>query len=112
MSQRRRIRADGERPNPPARVSEAVSAFLQNSGLKERVEQAGIIPEWGTLVGAPIARVTEPLSVSRAGVLLVAVRSNAWMTELSLLEPQLLRELNRLSQHATVKKIRWRLMEG
>jgi predicted nucleic acid-binding Zn ribbon protein len=92
-------------------VSDAIAAFLKQSGLEERIDQAGIIPEWNALVGDPIARVTMPVSVSRTGILLVAVRTNAWMTELSLLEPQLLRELNRQPGRAPVRKIRWRLME-
>ena len=108
---RRRRDPDGDPPKAPARVGEALASFLKKSGLEDRIEQAGIIPEWRELVGAPIARVTEPVSISRTGVLLVAVKTNAWMTELSLMEPQLLREMNSLSGRSPVRKIRWRLME-
>ena len=111
MSRRKRG-PDGEPPKAPARVAEALATFLKRSGLEERIEQAGIIPEWSSLVGAPIARVTEPLSISRTGVLLVAVKTNAWMTELSLLEPQLLGKMNGQSGRSPVRKIRWRLMES
>ena len=111
MKNPRKRAQDGSPSRAPARVAEALAGFLKSSGLEERIEQAGIIPEWGALVGAPIARVTEPVSISRGGILLVAVKTNAWMTELSLLEPQLLREMNRQSGRAPVRKIRWRLME-
>jgi predicted nucleic acid-binding Zn ribbon protein len=91
-------------------MEEALKSFLKESGLEARVEQAGIVPEWPALVGSEIARVTEPLSISRDGTLFVAVRTNAWMSELSLMEPQLIAELNRKSGRAPVSRIRWRLM--
>ncbi len=111
MKNRRTRGPHGDPTKTPARVAEALANFLKHSGLEERIEQAGIIPEWTALVGAPIARVTEPVSISRTGILLVAVKTNAWMTELSLLEPQLLREMNSKSGRSPVRKIRWRLME-
>jgi predicted nucleic acid-binding Zn ribbon protein len=95
------------RPQP---ISAAISQFLEQSGLRERVDQASVIPEWPGLVGAQIAAVTEPLSVTADGVLFVAVRTHAWMSELSLLEPELLASLNRRKDRPPVKKIRWQLM--
>ena len=101
-----------ERHRKPNRISEALASFLNESGLAERVEQATIIPEWGSLVGEQIAAVTEPLSISRDGTLFVAVRTNAWMTELSLMEPQLLRALNSKAERERVRAIHWQLMRG
>jgi len=100
-------RGRGKRPEPIAR---AISAFLEQAGLKERVEQASVVPEWPRLVGEQIAAVTEPKSVTSDGVLFVAVRTHAWMSELSLLEPELLASLNRREGRPPVRKIRWQLM--
>lgn len=94
----------------PKKIGEALSSWLAQSGLAARVEQAGIIPEWATLVGAQIAEVTEPLSIARDGTLFVAVRTNAWMTELSLMEPQLLSALNAKPGRERVLRLHWRLM--
>ena len=96
-----------KRPQP---IGAAISNFLEQSGLRERVEQASVVPEWPTLVGAQIAAVTEPVLVTADGVLFVAVRTHAWMTELSLMEPELVASLNRAGGRAPVKKIRWQLM--
>lgn len=101
-----------ERRGKPHKIGEALTSFLTESGLAERVEQATVIPEWPSLVGEQIAAVTEPLSISRDGTLFVAVRTNAWMTELSLMEPQLLRALNAKEGRARVRNIHWRLMRG
>jgi predicted nucleic acid-binding Zn ribbon protein len=94
----------------PQQISAAISQFLDQAGLRERVEQASVVPEWPKLVGAQISAVTEPLSVTSDGVLFVAVRTHAWMSELSLLEPELLASLNRRQDRPPVKKIRWQLM--
>jgi predicted nucleic acid-binding Zn ribbon protein len=99
----------GRRPKPQ-KIGDALASFLAESGLAERVEQAGVVPEWAALVGPQIATVTEPLMIARDGTLFVAVRTNAWMNELSLLEPQLLVALNAKPGRARVSKIHWRLM--
>ena len=96
-----------KRPQP---IGAAISNFLEQSGLRDRVEQASVVPEWPALVGAQIAAVTEPVLVTADGVLFVAVRTHAWMTELSLMEPELIASLNRAGGRAPVKKIRWQLM--
>jgi predicted nucleic acid-binding Zn ribbon protein len=93
----------------PEPVANVVANFLDQRGLRDRVEQAGIIPEWARLVGDQIAAVTEPLSISANGTLFVAVQTNAWMNELSLLEPELLRSLNTRAKRAPIKRIRWQL---
>ena len=103
----KRERRSGERPHEPAAIGEALTSFLEQSGLAQRVEQAGIVPEWPELVGTQIAAVTEPLSITQDGLLWVAVASHGWMTELSLLEPELLRRINGKEGRAPVTKIRW-----
>ena len=67
---------------------------------------------WPELVGAQIAAVTAPQSVSADGTLWVAVRTHAWMTELSLLEPELLRKLNARRLRSPIVRIRWVLDRG
>ena len=99
-----------ERKPKPQKLGDVLASYLSESGLAERVEQAGVIPEWVALVGPQIATVTEPLMIARDGTLFVAVRTNAWMNELSLLEPQLLAALNAKPGRARVSKIHWRLM--
>ena len=101
-------------PNEPKRKPEplgkVVGAYLKQTKLEDRVEQAAVVPEWELLVGKQIAKVTKPISVTQDGTLFVAVKTNAWMTELSLMEPQLLRALNAKSGRTRVRKIRLQLM--
>jgi len=105
-----RKRDPNEKKRTPEPLSRVVGAFLKHSKLEERLEQAAVVPEWEVLVGKQIAKVTKPISVTRDGTLFVAVKTNAWMTELSLMEPQLLRALNAKTGRQRVRKIRLQLM--
>jgi predicted nucleic acid-binding Zn ribbon protein len=98
------------KPGSAAPLGDILSRVLEDSGLAERVEQAAVIPEWPGLVGPTIAAVTEPLSIAADGTLFVAVKTNAWMNELSLLEPELLRALNASDDRARIQRIRMRIM--
>jgi predicted nucleic acid-binding Zn ribbon protein len=99
----------GDKRRKPERVSDVISGYLKQAGLAARVDQAAVIPEWPSLVGAQVAAVTEPRSVTPDGTLFVWVTTNAWMTELSLLEPELLRALNSNADRMPVRRIRWQL---
>lgn len=96
----------------PAALGDVLAGVLEKAGIAARVEQAGIIPEWPDLVGAAIAAVTEPQSIAADGTLFVHVATNAWMMELSMLEPELLRALNAKPDRIAVKKIRWLIRRG
>jgi len=98
-----------EKKRRPVPISEALKGFLKRRGLSKRVEQAGAIDDWPNAVGPQIAAVTKPISVTPDGTLFVAVSTHAWMSELSLMEPDLLRALNGPGPHAKVRKIRFQL---
>jgi predicted nucleic acid-binding Zn ribbon protein len=96
----------------PSALGDILAGVLRETGVAARIEQAGIIPEWAALVGAQIAAVTTPQSIAANGTLFVGVTTNAWMMELSMMEPELLRALNRKEGRAPVKKIRWLLQRS
>jgi predicted nucleic acid-binding Zn ribbon protein len=56
-----------------------------------------------------VAAAARPLAVTADGTLIVAVRSSAWMNELSLMERDLLEALNRANPSAPLSKIRWQI---
>ena len=100
--------AEGKK-RAPTSVGDVLASVLKSAGLTDRVAQAAVIPEWPRLVGLQIAAVTEPLMLQYDGTLVVMVKTNAWMNELSLLEPELLRSLNRDTSRPPVVKLRWML---
>jgi predicted nucleic acid-binding Zn ribbon protein len=106
----RRRKDDGQSGSKkPERIAGAVREYLESSGLKQRVEQASVIEDWPKVVGPQIAKVTEPISIAPDGTLMVAVKTNSWMQELSLMEPELIRVLNIHGSARRVRKIRFRL---
>ena len=85
-----------------------LAGVLQQSGIAERVEQArhpGVAHAGRTAD----RRGDEPTSIAADGTMFVRVTTNAWMNELSLMEPELLRALNATEGRAPVKRIRWLL---
>lgn len=99
-------RGEGKKRVPTA-VGDVLAAVLQHTGLADRVAQAGVIPEWPRLVGGQIASVTEPVALQQDGTLVVMVTTHAWMQELSLLEPELLKSINRDTSRPPVTRLRW-----
>jgi predicted nucleic acid-binding Zn ribbon protein len=98
-----------EKKRKPVPIAEAVSGFLRQHGLVKRVQQATALEDWPKVVGDRIAAVTKPLSITPDGVLFVAVSTHSWMTELALMEPELLAALNLGRGQEKVRKIRYRL---
>ncbi len=96
-----------KKPPPATPMDEALKAYLRKAGIKRRVEQASVIPEWAELVGPQIAAVTTPHMVTQDGKLFVGVASAAWMQELQLMSPEILRKLGRRGKK--VRRIVWRV---
>ena len=89
-----------------ATAGEAIDRFLARAGLARRVAQAGVVEEWPALVGPQIASVTRAESVTPDGVLRVLVATSAWATELSLMSPRIMTQLNR-GRAGRIREIRW-----
>jgi predicted nucleic acid-binding Zn ribbon protein len=101
--------SDAGRGRRPSSLGDVLAGVLADAGITARVEQASVVPDWASLVGPQIASVTEPMSVSADGTLFVAVATHAWMNELSLMEPELLRALNARTGLLPVLRIRLQL---
>lgn len=95
---------EGKRHGVP--VGEALDHYFERHGMKRRVQQASVVPEWPRLVGPKIAEVTTPREVLRDGTLIVAVRSAAWMQELQMMSPEIVKQLGQRGKK--IKRILWR----
>ncbi|HSK03279.1 MAG TPA: DUF721 domain-containing protein, partial [Kofleriaceae bacterium] len=85
---------------------EAIRAALDFHGLTDDVRGERVIAEWTELVGPRIAQRTRPDRIADR-VLWVEVATSAWLHELTLLKPQLLRGLlERLGEPALFDDLR------
>ena len=97
-------------PNKKAEpLAAALRNFLDQKGLAKRVGQATALEAWPQVVGPAVAAAARPLSVTADGTLIVAVKSAAWMNELSFMERDLLEALNRANPTAPLSRIRWQI---
>ncbi len=96
--------SDRRRPGTP--LGEALEKYFERHGIKGRIRQASVVPEWCELVGPQIAEVTTPHEVLRDGTLVVSVRSAAWMQELQMMSPEILRQLG--ARGKQIRRIIWR----
>jgi len=90
-------------------ASEAIAAALDFHHIKEEVRAGRVLTEWAELVGPKIAQRTRPDGVSDR-TLWVEVANSAWMHELTLLKPQLLRGLReRLGEPSVFDELKFRI---
>ena len=99
-----------KKKDAPALVGDALQRFLDRSGLGERIEEAAVVPDWKSRVGAGIGEVTTPVGVNN-GTLFVAVRSSSWLMELKMMETEILRRLNDGRDRGRIRKIRFFMAE-
>lgn len=78
----------------PSTVAQVLQRALRARGWDARLQSVSLFHRWPELVGTEIARHSLPLRV-HGGVLVVAVRHQAWATQLSFLRTDLLRRIRR-----------------
>lgn len=90
-----------------AGIGEALEGYLRRTGLKRRLDQAGVVDDWPRLVGEQIARVTQAEGVSEDGVLFVRVATAAWMQELQMQSRTILQRLADAGR--PIRRVVWRV---
>ena len=98
----------GERKSRPEKLGAALSAFLSRRGLDVKLEPMRVLEEWPRAVGARIAAVTRAVTIDKDGTLVVEVRTHAWMQELKLMEPELLKAVHAAPGGDRVSRLKWR----
>ena len=87
-------------------ISEVLAALLRDLGLEAGIAGWHAVEEWPQAVGPRIARRAHGVSF-QDGTLVVEVEGSAWLHELSMLKPDLVRQLNRRLGSAHVRDLRF-----
>lgn len=106
----RRRPYDWQDAHRPRAIADALADLLKATGLDADVARAGVMSAWAAAVGTQIAGVTEPRMMTEDGTLVVGVKTHGWMSELSMMERQLIAKLEAAGPHTPVKRIRWELL--
>ena len=64
-------------------MGEAIQAYLEQNGLKDKSLIQGVIGNWGTIMGRPIAENTERVWYNQ-GIFYVKMNNPVWKNELNL----------------------------
>lgn len=88
-------------------LRDALDRYLRRTGLKTQLDRASVVDEWPALVGGQIAAVSTPEGVSADGILFVRVQSSAWLQELQMMSPDILRKLG--TSGKKIRRILWRV---
>lgn len=90
-------------------ASDAIAAALSLRGITEQVRAGRLLTEWSDLVGPKIAQRTRPDGITDR-ILWVEVATSAWLHELDLLRPQLVKSLlERLGEPSLFDDLKFRL---
>lgn len=89
-------------------IGDILPRVLKRAGLEKRAKQYDAILEWENIVGKDIAKNAKPERVHRS-VLKIRVRSSAWMNELQLMKPEILKKFEERFGKGTIRDIRFYL---
>lgn len=96
------------RRRPPmrraAQAGELLEKLLHSYGLDKRVRQYRALVIWDEVVGPQIAARARPNKI-RGSVLEICVDQPAWMQQLQLMKPQILKKLNAQLGEGEIKEI-------
>ena len=89
----------------------ALERALKQRGIEGELKGWDAVREWPRVVGPRIASRTRAVRFHQ-GALEVQVEGSAWMQELSVLKPQLIRKMNRELGEGAVTELRYLVPPG
>ncbi len=92
------------------KLGTTLGKLLKAHGWEGRLQEYRVMVQWHRAVGPAIARHAQPEALHRAKLALV-VDSPAWMQQLSLLKPEIIKKLNNALGREAVKDITLKLGE-
>ena len=92
------------------KLSYTLGSMLKARGLGSRLSEYRVFGQWEKSVGPVIARHAQPQTL-RGKKLTLVVDSPAWMQQLSLLKPEIIKKVNSTLGKDAVKEITLRLGE-
>jgi predicted nucleic acid-binding Zn ribbon protein len=83
-----------------------INQFLQNIGIKDKIDENLAIVHWDSVVGKEIADRTDPYKITR-GTLFVRVADNVWRNELQFFKNEIIEKLNQKIGKKIINEIKF-----
>lgn len=90
----------------PQSAGDALQRLLQQLGLEQQLRVYRALMHWDTIVGTPLTQVARPLRLD-TDTLWVAVKSHAWVQELTFHKRTILQRLNERVGEERFREIRF-----
>ncbi|MDP5170452.1 MAG: DUF721 domain-containing protein [Bacteroidia bacterium] len=90
---------------PYQSLGDAIKSFLEIHGLDEEAAIQQVIANWESLMGKPIAQVTEKIWF-KGGIFFVRIASPVWKSELQLSREKIRTMLNEQMGKEIVREVR------
>ena len=97
---------DLERGNSdePTRIDNLLNELVEKRDWRKGISEGNLFSNWNEIVGLEIANHSEPITLLD-GRLTIKAKSTAWATQLRLLAPELLKEIQSKSAGALVEEL-------
>jgi len=105
-----RVLSEKTKKKVPEKVGSILERVFSGLNLGIRVKQYQIWEVWGSVVGEPIARQTQPKQI-RNMILWVSVSSSTWMQQLEFMKEGITNKLNERIGEKVIKDIRFQIGE-
>ncbi|MBM3286491.1 MAG: DUF721 domain-containing protein [Candidatus Eisenbacteria bacterium] len=89
----------------PSPIGEALSTFLEERGLLQKIEDRRLFGAWEEIVGATLAREARPLRVEKE-TLVIGASSSAHASQLMYLRPWVLKRIKEMYPGSRIRSIR------
>lgn len=91
---------------PFASIGDILGKWMQSRKWDSKLRQYSFFAQWPEIVGAKIASKSRP-ALWREETLVVEVENSVWLTELRMMEPEILEKIRGACPEIVIKKIHW-----
>ncbi|MDO8527282.1 MAG: DUF721 domain-containing protein [Deltaproteobacteria bacterium] len=96
------------KPNPFHSIADILGKLTGSRKWDSKIKQYALLSEWPEIVGPKIAKHATP-TLWRGTVLCVKVSSSSWLTELKMMERDIVSKIKKDYPEVEINGIRWML---
>lgn len=95
------------RQRRPKAAADILSTVFHAPVVKEKLRRYSTLPEWSSVVGEALSKVSIPEKLIRGKILVVSVLDAAWSQELTLMKAELIERIRALSPSSCIEDIKF-----